>query len=182
MHRSHRRRSAGVVCIGNNSLPLEPCPIPTRPTPPAFSRSRPLVEGVAEGSFGSVPVGIRVSMSAGECCDEGPHNVDQLGVDLDLKPRWRAMPTSRSCQPCLSHPRLRHQSTGCCCSGGGERYGLSVGLVLPLGVVAVLTLQALPIRAGLRGGSRDDGLGRQDEPIWLMLCGYKKNETTFELK
>jgi hypothetical protein len=64
----------------------------------------------------------------------------------------------------------------------GERYGLSVGLVLPLGVVAVLTLQALPIRAGLRGGSRDDVLGRQDEPIWLMLCGYKKNETTFELK
>ena len=53
-----------------------------------------------------------------------------------------------------------------------------MGLVLPLGVRTVLTLQALPIRAGFRGGSRDDGLGRQDQPIWLMLWGYEKNKTT----
>jgi hypothetical protein len=64
--------------------------------------------------------------------------------------------------------------------GRGERHCLSVRLVLPLGVVTLLTLQALPIRAGLRGGSRDDGLGRQDQPIWLMLYGYKKNKTMLE--
>ena len=65
--------------------------------------------------------------------------------------------------------------------GRGECHGLSVGLLLPLGVGTVLTLQALPNRAGLRGGSRDDGLGRQDQPIWLMLWGYEKNKTTLEL-
>jgi hypothetical protein len=32
------------------------------------------------------------------------------------------------------------------------------GPVLPLGVVIPLTFQALPIRAGLHGGSRDDDL------------------------
>jgi len=32
----------------------------------------------------------------------------------------------------------------------------------------------------MRGGSRDDGLGRQDQPIYLMLCGYKKNKATLE--
>ena len=64
--------------------------------------------------------------------------------------------------------------------GQGERHGLSGAPVLPLGVVTPLTFQALPIRAGLRGGSRDDGLGRQDQPIWLLLCGYEKNKTTLE--
>jgi hypothetical protein len=57
---------------------------------------------------------------------------------------------------------------------------VSVGLVLPRGVVPLLACQLLPIRAGMRGGSRDDGLGRQDQPIWLMLCGYKKNKATLE--
>jgi hypothetical protein len=57
-------------------------PFPPDPTPLAFSRSRLLVEGVAEGSFGSVPVGIRVSMSASEGRDDGPHDVDQLGDEL----------------------------------------------------------------------------------------------------
>ena len=33
----------------------------------------------AEGSFGSIPVGIRVSVSASEGPDEGPHDVDQQG-------------------------------------------------------------------------------------------------------
>src|SRR5215471_6967968 len=46
----------------------------------------------------------------------------------------------------------------------GERQGLSGEPVLPRGVVT-LTFQALRIRAELRGGSRDDGLGRQDQPI-----------------
>jgi len=55
-----------------------------------------------------------------------------------------------------------------------------VGLVLRRGVVTPLTFQALPIRAGLRGGSRDDGRGRQDQPIWLMLWGYEKNKTMLE--
>jgi hypothetical protein len=63
--------------------------------------------------------------------------------------------------------------------GQGERHGLSGGPALPLGVVT-LTFQALPIRAGLRGGGRDDGLGRQDQPIWLMMCGYKKSKATLE--
>jgi hypothetical protein len=58
--------------------------------------------------------------------------------------------------------------------------GVSAGPEMPLGVVTLLTFQALPIRAGLRGGSRDDGLGRQDQPIWLMLCGYKKDKATLE--
>ena len=62
----------------------------------------------------------------------------------------------------------------------GERHGLSVGPVLPLGVVTPLACQALPIRAGLRGGSRDDGLGRQDQPIWLLLCGYEKAIATLK--
>jgi hypothetical protein len=62
----------------------------------------------------------------------------------------------------------------------GERHGLSVEPVLPLGVVTPLACQALPIRAGLRGGSRDDGLGRQDQPIWLLLSGYEKNNATPE--
>ena len=55
-----------------------------------------------------------------------------------------------------------------------------MGLVLRRGVVTPLTFQALPIRAGLRGGSRDDGRGRQDQPIWLMLWGYEKNKTMLE--
>ena len=63
--------------------------------------------------------------------------------------------------------------------GQGECDGLSGGTVLPLGVVTP-SFQALPIRARLRGGSRDDGLGRQDQPIWLMLCAYKKNKATLE--
>jgi hypothetical protein len=37
---------------------------------------------MAEGSFGSVPVGIGVSVRASEGVDEGPHDVDQLGSDL----------------------------------------------------------------------------------------------------
>jgi hypothetical protein len=65
--------------------------------------------------------------------------------------------------------------------GQRERHGLSGGPVLPLDVVIPLTFQALPIRAGLRGGSRDDGLGRQDQPTWLMMCDYKKNKATLEL-
>jgi hypothetical protein len=52
--------------------------------------------------------------------------------------------------------------------------------VLPLGAVTPLTFQALPIRAGLRGGTRDGGLGRQDQPIWLTMCGYKNNKATLE--
>jgi len=64
--------------------------------------------------------------------------------------------------------------------GQGEGRGLSAGPVLFFGVVTLLTFQALPIRAGLHGGSRDDGLGRQDQPIWLMFCGYKKNKAMFE--
>ena len=144
--------------------------------------------GVAQGSFGSVPVGIRISLSASEGPDEGPHDVDQLGderIELgmpklelkrsndvsdvliqieehgfgDITLRWCAMPASRSCQTRLSHTRLRDQCSGCWCSGGGERYGLCLGLVLPLGVVTVLTRQALPIHGRLHGGSRDDGLG-----------------------
>jgi hypothetical protein len=64
----------------------------------------------------------------------------------------------------------------------GEGHGFSVGSVSsPLGVVTLLTFQALPIRAGLRGGGRDDGLGRQDQPIWLMLCSYKNNKATIDL-
>jgi hypothetical protein len=31
---------------------------------------------VAEGSFGGVPVGIRVSVSVSQDPDEGPHDVD----------------------------------------------------------------------------------------------------------
>jgi hypothetical protein len=65
-------------------------------------------------------------------------------------------------------------------SGQGEHHGLSVGLVLPLGVATLLTLQGLPIRAELCGGGRDGGLWRQDQPIWVMLCGYKKNKATLE--
>jgi hypothetical protein len=38
------------------------------------------------------------------------------------------------------------------------------------------------IRAGLRGGSRDDGLGRQGQPIWLMLCGYKTNKSNARIE
>jgi hypothetical protein len=37
---------------------------------------------VAEGSFGSVPVSIGVSVRASEGADEGPHDVDQLGDEL----------------------------------------------------------------------------------------------------
>jgi len=63
--------------------------------------------------------------------------------------------------------------------GQGERDGLSGGTVLPLGVVT-RSFQALPIRARLRGGSRDDGLGRQDQPVWLRMCGYKNNKAILE--
>src|SRR6516165_8998218 len=124
-------------------------PSPRDPTPPAFFHSRLLVEGVAEGSLGSVPVGIRVSMSTSESPDEGPHDIDQPGDVLiefgipklklkrtndvsdllvqiedrglgDVTPRWRAMPAGRSYQAGLSHPRFRDQCSGCCCSGGGN--------------------------------------------------------------
>ena len=37
---------------------------------------------MAEGSFGSVPVGIGVSVRASEDADEGPHDFDQLGDEL----------------------------------------------------------------------------------------------------
>ena len=37
---------------------------------------------MAEGSFGSVPVGIRVSVRASEGADERPHDFDQLGDEL----------------------------------------------------------------------------------------------------
>jgi len=183
-------------------------PIPTI----IHSRNFPgstLVEGVAEGSFSSVPVGIRVSVSASEGTDEGPNDIDQLRDEviersipkLELKRsndvsdlliqienrgsagltrRGRAMPTSRSCQPCLRYPRLRHQCCGLLLVGQGERHGLSGGPVLPLRVVIPLTFQALPIRAGLHGGSRGDGLERQDQPIWFMMCGYKKSKATLE--
>jgi hypothetical protein len=57
---------------------------------------------------------------------------------------------------------------------------VSVGPVLPRGVVTLLACQASPDPRRLRGSSRDDGLGRQDQPIWLMLCGYKKNKATLE--
>jgi hypothetical protein len=63
--------------------------------------------------------------------------------------------------------------------GQGKGHGFSVGSVLSLGVVTPLTFQALPIRAGLHSGGRDDGLGRQDQRIWLILCSYKK--ATIEL-
>jgi len=50
-------------------------------------------------------------------------------------------------------------------SGRGERRGLSVGSVLPLGVATLLACQASPDPRKMRGGSRDDGLERQDQPI-----------------
>src|SRR5215469_5784392 len=54
----------------------------SHPTPPDGPRSRVLVEAVADGSLGSVPVGIRISVRASEGADEGPHDVDQLGDEL----------------------------------------------------------------------------------------------------
>ena len=75
-------------------------------------------------------------------------------------------------------------------------------LVIPASVISAV---AAAVRAGFRGAgvaprrrdsfgmssfsrsaqdcaadSRDDGLGRQDQPIWLMLCGYKKNKATLD--
>jgi hypothetical protein len=64
--------------------------------------------------------------------------------------------------------------------GQRKRHGLSVGWVWFLGVVTLLTSQALPIRARLHGGGRYDGLGRQEQPISFMLCGHKKNRATLE--
>jgi hypothetical protein len=67
--------------------------------------------------------------------------------------------------------------------GQGDRHGLSGAPVLPLGVVTPLTFHALPIiRAGLRGGGRDDGLGRQDQPIWLMFVWLQKEQGNARIK
>jgi hypothetical protein len=65
--------------------------------------------------------------------------------------------------------------------GRAERDGLSLGLVLPLGVVTVLTRQALPIRTRLHGDSRDDGIGAPRSADPAHVVRLQKNKTTLKL-
>jgi hypothetical protein len=110
--------------------------------------------------FSSVPVGIRISVSASEGPDEDPNDVNQLGGELielsipklkfkrtndvsdlliqiedrgsgGLTRRGRAMPTSRSFRACLRRPRVRYQCSGCCWSGRGNVMAFPGGRCCP---------------------------------------------------